>query len=410
MGDPGVISGLIGMGINIAVTDIISRINIAVRCTKELGNLKDLVMEIEPVNRAMQQYRLALNSTIPIGVLGIHENPVPSSVNDWLKKLNSLLQEAGEMVLQCTIPKYNMLSRYKTSKTITRIIARIRRHLENAALIGITNQLCQTLMVRDVIGQRNNEIGGASREYGSGCRNQRIEMIQEPLVVGQEKAFLTLWKLLVNGEGHRYGVVGMGGSGNTLLLKRVYNSKEVRDHFGDGIVAWLTVLQNPSIETLRSELATQVALQTGASFNHKEEDAQLWLQDKLKERKFALFLDDVWEGEGSSRLLESMGMPQRGESKIVVSCRDNKLLLQMGVPPTSTVSMENLLQSESWDLFSSHAFLHNYGNPPVNIVETARRVFAECGGLPLAIKVVGAAMAGITEPTEWELTLQRLQN
>ncbi|KAH9299618.1 hypothetical protein KI387_031300, partial [Taxus chinensis] len=107
----------------------------------------------------------------------------------------------------------------------------------------------------------NNEIGSASREYGSGCRNQRIEMIQEPLVVGQEKAFLTLRKLLVNGEGHRYGVVGMGVSGKTLLLKRVYNSKEVRDHFGDGIVAWLTVLQNPSIETLRSELATQVALQ-----------------------------------------------------------------------------------------------------------------------------------------------------
>ncbi|GLJ28790.1 hypothetical protein SUGI_0567610 [Cryptomeria japonica] len=42
--------------------------------------------------------------------------------------------------------------------------------------------------------------------------------------------------------------------------------------------------------------------------------------------------------------------------------------------------------------------------------EIARRVCNECGGLPLALKVVGQAMAGITQSNEWELAVKRLQN
>ncbi|KAH9307172.1 hypothetical protein KI387_044387, partial [Taxus chinensis] len=53
----------------------------------------------------------------------------------------------------------------------------------------------------------------------------------------------------------------------------------------------------------------------------------------------------------------------------------------------------------------------NDGILPMSIDhETARSVCRECGGLPLALKVVGQAMAGVTHSNEWEFALNSLQN
>ncbi|GLJ28851.1 hypothetical protein SUGI_0568520 [Cryptomeria japonica] len=133
----------------------------------------------------------------------------------------------------------------------------------------------------------------------------------------------------------------------------------------------------------------------------------------MRKQKFALFLDDVWETSAKS-LLEELCVPHsalHNSNIIITTSRSKSVLSQLGVPPPSIIQMQDLTEDESWKLFSIHAFPHSDGVLPMSIdQEIARRVCNECGGLPLAIKVVGQAMAGVAQSNEWEFALQRLQN
>lgn len=138
-----------------------------------------------------------------------------------------------------------------------------------------------------------------------------------------------------------------------------------------------------------------------------EEDVKLWLNQTLQESSgFLLFLDDVW-GCNAAELLEGLGImcpvSNHSNSKVIVCSRDRIALLKMGVVDKYTIIMEDLVQDESWKLFAYHTFPYNNGNLPANIDEgKAKLVCNKCAGLPLAIKVVGRAMAGSTHPQQWE--------
>jgi len=89
------------------------------------------------------------------------------------------------------------------------------------------------------------------------------------------------------GEGNslvRIGVVGMGGAGKTLLLKRVFNNQKVRDLFRDDLLLWITVSNNPSFTNLRSELCMQIAMLTNIDLdrNKGDEYAKMWLNQRLQ--------------------------------------------------------------------------------------------------------------------------------
>jgi len=127
-----------------------------------------------------------------------------------------------------------------------------------------------------------------------------------------------------------------------------------------------------------------------------------------------LFLDDVWESD-AVELLEGLGIlwlvTVHCHSKLVVSSRYRSALLKMGVGDKYTITMGDLIEDESWKLFAFHAFPYNKRNPPANIdEEKAKLVCNKCGGLPLALKVVGRAMAGSTDPHQWEWAAQSLPN
>jgi disease resistance protein RPS2 len=209
----------------------------------------------------------------------------------------------------------------------------------------------------------------------------------------------------------RIGVFGMGGSGKTLLLKRALNDKQVQQHFEKDLILWLTVSHNLSIINLRNNLGRQINLHINEGFDVRwsEEDVRRWIHEKMSSRRFLLFLDDIWDD--SETLLEMLGVPDdqvNGSSKIVVSTRDRRVLSKMRV--SNPISMDYLSPEESWRLFCFHAFVDNQHTPHVGIEKIARDVCAECDRLPLALKVIGAAMAGITAPSEWRLTLEKLQN
>uniref|UniRef100_A0A0D6QRI0 Uncharacterized protein n=1 Tax=Araucaria cunninghamii TaxID=56994 RepID=A0A0D6QRI0_ARACU len=422
MADPGFVSGLIGLGITVAVNEITEHIKLALYCKKELHNLEALLNRIAPINTDIQKYRMGLKLGQIDVTSGADMIAPPKAVNEWLKKLNTLVQQANVMTAECCIkmPTYNVISRYKMSKRIRQIIAEMEEHLKDTDLINMTSQLAGNVKLGQGLQRIERQIHDlisttdASISASSNYPTQRLQPVHEPLIVGQEEVFETLKeKILDQQKGlTRMGVVAMGGAGKTLLLKTVLNSKDVQESFKQDLVMWLTVSHNPSLRALRLNLGRLVALQINQSFNerHDDENVRRWIEEKMKSRRFLLFLDDVWE---SDNLLEELGVPDETVDgcKIVVSTRDRRILPKMRVKRTDTITLGVLSENDSWRLFKSHAFASDNNEvPSVNVEETARCVCSECDGLPLAIKVIAASMAGVTDPVEWEVMLRRLQN
>ncbi|GLJ28457.1 hypothetical protein SUGI_0559840 [Cryptomeria japonica] len=244
-----------------------------------------------------------------------------------------------------------------------------------------------------------------------------MKYIEEALVVGQDCVSIRLGEL-IDLEKHknvsRFGILGKGGAGKTLLLKQVFNSNQVQNLFCNDLMLWLTVSQSPSFDALRNELVKQIALKVNERLDSREEDSlKNWLNQSMRKRKFALFLDDVWETSATT-ILEELCVPRfahLNSNIIIATSRSRSVLSQMGVSPQSIIQMQDLNEDDSWRLFSFHAFPHSDGILPMGIdQEIAKRVCKECGGLPLALKVIGQAMAGVTQSNEWEFALQKLQN
>ncbi|XP_057859040.1 disease resistance protein RPS5-like [Cryptomeria japonica] len=237
--------------------------------------------------------------------------------------------------------------------------------------------------------------------------------IEEALVVGQDSASKRLEEL-IHSQQHktwsRYGLVGKGGAGKTLLLKRVFNSDSL---FCNHLMLWLTVSQNPSFNALRNDLVNQLSVKANERFEIREEDhVKAWLHEIMNRHKFALFLDDVWETSADC-LLDELCVPHsphHSSNIIIATSRSSRVLSKLGVSSSSIIQMQDLTEDDSWRLFSSHAFPQSDGVLPMNIdQDIARRVCNKCGGLPLALKVIGSRMVGITGSNEWKLQLQRLE-
>lgn len=141
MADPGFVPGFIGVGIQMAVDQILHHINIAVRCREELSALRDVVIRIEPIVRDIQQYRLEINRRRRISTS--HSDNNVSAVNLWLQKLDALLLQASQMAEQCTISRFNIFSRYQTSIKIANLKLDIDNHLKSVSLIqlGLTQEV-----------------------------------------------------------------------------------------------------------------------------------------------------------------------------------------------------------------------------------------------------------------------------
>ncbi|XP_059077136.1 disease resistance RPP13-like protein 4 [Cryptomeria japonica] len=362
MGDPGFITGFAGYAIQLAWDQIMHHINIAIRCKKELDALKLLLPRIQAMNVELQEYRKALNSgkmsTSP-------HHPLPSTVNSWLNELNALLEEASDLAQHCTV------------------LEQIKERL-------------------DYLNHSTSAVASASGDLFpsiySATSNKKY--IEEAVIVGQDSESNKLVEL-IDSQQHKnvshLGLVGKGGAGKTLLLKRVFNSDQVQSLFRNDLMLWLTISQNPSFNTLRDDLVKQISVQVNERLDSREEDhVKTWLNECMRKHKFALFLDDIWE-TSAAWLLEELCVPHSPHHKsniIIATSRTSSVVSQLGVRPSSLIEMQDLTEDDGWRLFSFYAFPHSDGILPMSIdQEIARSVCKEChGGLPLALKVIGKAM------------------
>jgi disease resistance protein RPM1 len=180
------------------------------------------------------------------------------------------------------------------------------------------------------------------------------------------------------------GVKGMGGVGKTTLAKRIYDDPDVRHCFG-GRVCWVEVNQGSSQDRvckLQEQILRELCEVSEGIGSPSIGRAKI--RSRLNSAKVLVFLDNVWDEQGSNGVLpDCLG----AGSRIVKTTRDEKTIGVGG----EQYNLDVLDQDAAWELFCWHAFC---GQEPLSRLELlARRAVECCGGLPLALELVGARVA-----------------
>ncbi|KAJ4967582.1 hypothetical protein NE237_019431 [Protea cynaroides] len=177
------------------------------------------------------------------------------------------------------------------------------------------------------------------------------------------------------------GVYGLGGVGKTTLMKQMAKILE-RDGFFNHVVM-VTVSQVPAWTKIQGEIAKNLGLKfTDDSLSVRARR----LVDRLKgEKRILIVLDDLWK---PLNLLEQIGIPYGNNCKIVLTTRLLEVCIQMETQ--FNVEVKVLLEGDAWILFKRAVgeLIENDNT----LHSVAKQIVRECGGLPLAIVIIGRAL------------------
>ncbi|RWR97691.1 putative disease resistance protein [Cinnamomum micranthum f. kanehirae] len=192
------------------------------------------------------------------------------------------------------------------------------------------------------------------------------------------------------------GVWGMGGVGKTTTMKLLNDRFEGSPAFA--IVIWVTVSKAGNRRDVQNVIADRLNL------SKLESDDQLKASvcKALRKKKFLLLLDDVWERID----LSDVGIPPLNQvdgCKVVLTTRSLKVCRQMKT--NEDFKVETLSEDEAWNLF-----IRSAGDVAMtsDIKQFAEGIVKECGGLPLAINVVGSSLRNNGDVVVWRNTLREL--
>jgi len=199
------------------------------------------------------------------------------------------------------------------------------------------------------------------------------------------------------------GVWGMGGSGKKTTAKAIYNRvhrKFVDRSFIEN-VREVCEKDNRGIIHLQEQLLSDV-MKTKEKI-HSIAVGEYMIEKRLREKRALIVLVDVTTVEQLKALCGNPKFFGSG-SVLIVTTRDARLLSLLNVDYVCT--MKEMDEDQSLELFSWHAF--RQPSPIKDFSELSVNVVSYCGGLPLALEVLGSCLYQRTKP-EWRSVLSKLE-
>ncbi|GJM87751.1 hypothetical protein PR202_ga03741 [Eleusine coracana subsp. coracana] len=204
------------------------------------------------------------------------------------------------------------------------------------------------------------------------------------------------------------GIHGIPGSGKTTLAEYICKHERVDNYFN--LIMWIHVSQNFSVHTVLTEMLEQASDKEKVEISNLDK-LQRKLEDELRGKRFSLVLDDVWQGEGTSRqqmnqLVSPMRAAMQG-SKILVTTRNEHA--------ARALSAQNLVAISDLDekIFLS-MFMH-YALDGVEITDQAllrkywligEKIAGKLGRSPLAASTVAGQLNIRIEIDFWISTMK----
>ncbi|CAM0948168.1 unnamed protein product [Alopecurus aequalis] len=230
-------------------------------------------------------------------------------------------------------------------------------------------------------------------------------------IVGQNNYLEEIVKCIRQGTTSFIGICSMGGAGKTTLLRQLNNtfSRAAELHEFDHVI-YVEIGQQPNLGTVQQNIASQLGLTLGQDESATARSASLY--NFLKERKFLLLMDNLWQPLDLVKVGIAQGHGKIGPQNrqmIVITTRDEQICHRMQ-PLNHLILLQRLNSEQAWGLFAENVGRERLTNSSAEIICYAENIVEKCGGLPLAIKIVGQAMASKQSEHEWKLAVQLLQH
>ncbi|XP_050245841.1 putative disease resistance protein RGA1 [Quercus robur] len=192
-------------------------------------------------------------------------------------------------------------------------------------------------------------------------------------------------------------IVGIGDLGKTTLTKLVYNDERVARHFQ--LRKWVCVSEDFDVRSLIIEI---IKSHVGSiNENLSIDQLQILLRELLKDNKFLLVLDDVWNEDRNKWMeLEDLLRDGYNGSKIIVTTRNNSVATIMGTVPT--YHLDGLSNEECMSLFVKLAFKEGEEKQYPNLLEIGNDIVKKCKGVPLAVRTLASLLYSKVDEREWK--------
>ncbi|KEH16910.1 NBS-LRR type disease resistance protein [Medicago truncatula] len=343
------------------------------------GNFKTLKDHVEDLEAARERMIHSVEKERGNG------KEIEKDVLNWLEKVNGVIQMANGLQndplranVRCSTLLFpNLILRHQLSRKATKIA----KDVVQVQGKGIFDQVGYFPPL-DVV---------ASSSTRDGEKYDTRELLKEDIV-----------KALKDSTSRNIGVYGLGGVGKTTLVEKV--ALIAKEHKLFDKVVKTEVSKNPDIKRIQGEIADFL------SMRFEEETivgrAQRLRQRIKMEKSILIILDNIW----TKLDLKEVGIPFGNEHngcKLLMTCRNQEVLLQMDVPKDYTFKVKLMSENETWSLFQ---FMAGDVVKDSNLKDLPFQVAIKCAGLPLRVVTVACAMKNKRDVQYWKDALRKLQS